>query len=518
MPKIPIFVIVHNQYEILKKSVESYEKYIKTPIEIIFHNVASVYYETLEYLKEMENKGYTVYTSIVNNHHTVINSVKDYLKKNPDCKYVIITDPDIELFNVNGDILDLYIYALNTLKKTSAGPMLEINNIPDSYYNKNAAIKGHRDQFWKKPRKNILFNNNNYQYIECNTDTTFQIFSAKNIPPSFPHSNSIRFLAPYSAKHLDWYVDANNITPCQLFCNLNSTKISHWNSNKWSGKYHGIEVNTINSKFKIKHQYIYYYNKCKCKNNYNFGDYITPYIYRKIAGYRPKHDIDGDKGKHDVVFGAGSILESCKKNSIIWGTGLMNVQKKIIKPKKILSVRGPLTREILLKNGFDCPENYGDIGLILPYFFYPSIVKKYKIGIIPHYVDFNEINNIFKNEESDIKIIDVTNHIEKVITDILECELTISSSLHGIIVSHAYNIPCMWIKVSDNVGGGSFKYRDYYGSINIENYTELNPFVVNEKLSTDQLIKLINEYPNPSFPINTKHILELCPFITIKKT
>ena len=30
MVKIPIFIIVHNQYEILKKTVESYEKYIKT--------------------------------------------------------------------------------------------------------------------------------------------------------------------------------------------------------------------------------------------------------------------------------------------------------------------------------------------------------------------------------------------------------------------------------------------------------------------------------------------------------
>ena len=34
MTKIPIFIIVHNQYEVLKKTVESYEKYIKTPIEI----------------------------------------------------------------------------------------------------------------------------------------------------------------------------------------------------------------------------------------------------------------------------------------------------------------------------------------------------------------------------------------------------------------------------------------------------------------------------------------------------
>lgn len=41
MNKIPIFIIVHNQYEILKKVVKSYETNIQYPIEIIFHNVYS---------------------------------------------------------------------------------------------------------------------------------------------------------------------------------------------------------------------------------------------------------------------------------------------------------------------------------------------------------------------------------------------------------------------------------------------------------------------------------------------
>ena len=63
----------------------------------------------------------------------------------------------------------------------------------------------------------------------------------------------------------------------------------------------------------------------------------------------------------------------------------------ISKPKKILSVRGPLTRNRLLKLGINCPENYGDIGLILPYFYYPEVKKKYKLGIIPHYIDKNSV-------------------------------------------------------------------------------------------------------------------------------
>ena len=128
-----------------------------------------------------------------------------------------MTDPDIELNNVNGDILEFYIYLLHKLNKTTVGPMLKIDDIPDEYYNKKAAITGHTNQFWKKPKKTILFKNKEYEYIECNTDTSFQLFSAKNIPKSFPHGNSIRTLQPYDARHLDWYVNPNNLSPCQLY-------------------------------------------------------------------------------------------------------------------------------------------------------------------------------------------------------------------------------------------------------------------------------------------------------------
>lgn len=509
--KIPIFVIVHNHFEILKKSVLSYEKYIKTPIEIIFHDTASVYFETLNYLKEKENNGYKVYRSNNNHYYTVINSVKDYLSKNPDCQYVVITDPNIELYNVNGDILEFYIHILNKLNKTSVGPMLEISDILSKYNNKEDIVKEdivkeQISKFWNKPYKEILFGDNKYQYIECSTNPTFQIFSIKNIPINFPYNNSICVLSPYSARYLDWYIGPNNITPVDIFCYFKNSNISHWYNEK---------NKTIFNNLEIKYNYIYYFNKCKCRNNYNFGDFITPFIYEQLTNKKPILDINGGKNKKDVIFGAGSILKKSQSNSIIWGTGFIKENEGIKKPKKILSVRGPLTRKQLLKLGHDCPETYGDIGMILPYFYYPEIKKKYKLGIIPHYIDKEKFNTIYPNYDNNIKIIDVTEPIQTVITNILECEMTTSSSLHGIIVSHAYGIKCMWLRITDKICGGNFKFHDYYGSLNMKKYKDIKPYQLNTKISTDKLINLINGYPNPLFPINTKHIIELCPFIKI---
>lgn len=75
----------------------------------------------------------------------------------------------------------------------------------------------------------------------------------------------------------------------------------------------------------------------------------------------------------------------------------------------------------------------------------------------------------------------------------------------------------MWFKLTNKIGEKFFKYRDYYGSLNNNNYNEMLPYVYNKQISTNETIKLINIFSNPKFPINTKSILELCPFINIKK-
>ena len=95
----------------------------------------------------------------------------------------------------------------------------------------------------------------------------------------------------------------------------------------------------------------------------------------------------------------GSILDRGTKSSIIWGAGLISEDSEPIEiPKKIYAVRGPKTREKLLKSGIDCPEIYGDPALLLPKIYNPKIEKKYELGVIPHYIDKN--NNTYSSNKS----------------------------------------------------------------------------------------------------------------------
>lgn len=165
----------------------------------------------------------------------------------------------------------------------------------------------------------------------------------------------------------------------------------------------------------------------------------------------------------------GSIIEGfTDEQSIIWGSGAIEGKKKLTyKPKKVCAVRGPLTRQYLLDQGIECPEIYGDPALLMPLIYSPKFEKKFKLGIIPHYseLELPEIKAL--SDRDDIIVIKMRNYAtwQSVIDQIVSCEAIASSSLHGLIISDAYGVPNVHVRLSNNVEGGEFKYRDYYGGV-----------------------------------------------------
>ena len=205
----------------------------------------------------------------------------------------------------------------------------------------------------------------------------------------------------------------------------------------------------------------------------NFGDLVGKYLVEKISKKRiifvhPKKQ----KWKHylqPIYATAGSILAHVTPQCIVWGSGIINKEQKV-EAAKFLSVRGPQTRKRLLEQGYQVPELYGDPALLLPKYHAPIIKKSYKFGIVPHYVDFETVKHEFK-DHNEIKVIDLmTNSIEEVIDQFLTCEKIYSSSLHGLIVAHAYKIPAIWIKPSDKLFGDDIKFQDYFESVGIQMY------------------------------------------------
>lgn len=241
---------------------------------------------------------------------------------------------------------------------------------------------------------------------------------------------------------------------------------------------------------------------------YNFGDAINPLVIQNLS-QKEVTKVEPYLYNKQHYFVIGSILGRVNKNSIVWGSGFISEEDMFKeKPFKIHAVRGPKTREKLLNVGVDCPEVYGDPALLLPKLYNPKIDKKYSLGIIAHY--FDKDNNWLQNNinNSTIKIIDVSQQDPYgFINDILSCEKIVSSSLHGIITADAYGIPAKWIKLSDKLHGGDFKFLDYFLSVKRK---DTEAFVINSNTSLEELNLLFNE--TYTIQIDLDELIQACPF------
>ncbi len=236
------------------------------------------------------------------------------------------------------------------------------------------------------------------------------------------------------------------------------------NLNKYINIWRSYIPNTINI-FEQKPQEI---NMWWWHGHNNFGDWVGPWLYNKKTGNKISKPIHSSK-KSSSIYSVGSIISQLRPNAIVWGSG---ISKLIIKPKsfdnlEIRSVRGPLTRYRLLELDLDTPEKYGDAAMIMPkYLPMNNNNKPYKLGIIPHYTDYEEFLKLPIANDPRILIIDLgTNNVDSIIKKLELCETTVSTSLHGVIVSVAYNIPTRWIMISNKVYGDHVKYWDFFLSL-----------------------------------------------------
>lgn len=251
----------------------------------------------------------------------------------------------------------------------------------------------------------------------------------------------------------------------------------------------------------------------------NWGDdlnmvFLAHGLGRKIIHYQTS--VWSRVTHKDNYMCIGSMLHDANADTIVWGSGFLSdsSQYKLPhKPKQILAVRGKLTRSFLLQQGIDCPDIYGDPALLLPLFYQPATTNKYKLGIIPHiYDEDNPFVREFRKSE-DVKIISLRRYHNwhDIIDQICSCELILSSSLHGLIVSDAYHIPNCWVEFSDKVVGNGFKFRDYFSSVA---RTVAEPIRITTPIDIDNL-SLYKEKWSP-IQFDPQPLINACPFPSLR--
>lgn len=196
----------------------------------------------------------------------------------------------------------------------------------------------------------------------------------------------------------------------------------------------------------------------------NVGDLLSPYIVSRISG-RPVYRMQS--GGIANLCAIGSVIGAAGPKTHIWGSGSLEGKplNDRINPARIHALRGRKTLA-LARQKFDLPTDLplGDPAVLAPRYFQPQPEKTHRYGIIPHLFDRDLVTGLLQQAKGLARFLDVRQEPEAFITEMMSCEIVLSSSLHGLILADAYGIPNVWAVFSDRLHGGTFKFEDYYST------------------------------------------------------
>lgn len=211
----------------------------------------------------------------------------------------------------------------------------------------------------------------------------------------------------------------------------------------------------------------------------NFGDEIGPMVVQALC---QKFELDYNiiptvLATHSKILAIGSILHEAKDDDVVWGVGVNSKHRSILPRNASIrfnAVRGPLTRFMMRDQGFDCPEIYGDPGLLFPMLFDEQIRTRrgqlekaaQAIGIpMPETVVIPNINDDrflpYFTEPFKDNLMFIRPNLDPITVAayVSASKRVISSSLHGLVFADVYGKA---ITRMASQFEADFKYTDYY--------------------------------------------------------
>ena len=211
----------------------------------------------------------------------------------------------------------------------------------------------------------------------------------------------------------------------------------------------------------------------------NFGDWLSPLIVSQYTDCRIVLQSPVKPASKKHLISLGSIGRFIKSNSVVLGTGISSMDIELNKKADYISVRGPLTAELLKQSGGPTVTSFGDPGVLLSDVYKLSrgatngrvaFVRHFSHSSIPMQLpeNFDEIS-VMRSRPQDI---------ESFVKALLEYDQVVTSAMHVMITCQSYGIPCALVSfegAEENVHGTGIKYEDYALGAGVE---VMNPTVV----------------------------------------
>lgn len=250
-------------------------------------------------------------------------------------------------------------------------------------------------------------------------------------------------------------------------------------------------------------QILYWGQENKIKN---IGDYLSVYIQNRLFG-PPKANCPS------LLYIIGSVIadpfvELARGEQVgFWGCGMRGPQSlssKFNAKAKIFGVRGFLSQACLFGHK---PPVVGDTSFLIPLLYQPDKSRQ-DIGksiFIPHLSDLRTVDAMKHETGAESILVPLVDGTEKAIESWIDslssAEFVLSGSLHGLILSFLYNVPCA-------IYGAKpldcpFKWLDFLSSID-------RPLTAHETVKSAKANSPLQE-PDQAH-ISVRGLLETCPF------
>lgn len=198
----------------------------------------------------------------------------------------------------------------------------------------------------------------------------------------------------------------------------------------------------------------------------NFGDSLSPFILSEISGRPLTPTRLGGIGQKKTahILSTGSIAKFAQSTSVVWGSGFSQEGQLAAMDAEWISVRGPLSEEIVRQQGGQPSHPSGDPGLLLRRIVeVDSKLREHKIAYVPHYAHQNHSFPVASGFNFlDVRVFSPEN-IRQFVTALQSHELVVTTAMHVAIACVSFGVPFVLGKFSDGpqIAGDGMKYRDF---------------------------------------------------------
>ncbi|MHA6730285.1 polysaccharide pyruvyl transferase family protein [Devosia sp. A369] len=196
----------------------------------------------------------------------------------------------------------------------------------------------------------------------------------------------------------------------------------------------------------------------------NFGDELNLHVWPALL---PKGFLDDNED--ELFVGIGSIIGDhlpAGARKFVMGSGYagyMGLPDVHDGTWDICFVRGPNTARTL---GIDPSLSICDSAILLRNMNLPAPDTSVGVAFMPHYESLERGNWAEACRQAGITLIDATEPVEKVLSQIRGARLLITEAMHGAIVADALRTP--WIGARPIYGGHHSKWLDWAGALDLD--------------------------------------------------